>query len=219
MTYRLWINPIAWFSNAEVSGRVSNECILTLGVKPTIKRNRNPNFGSSTFPTYPKIIEKDLLTTKTITPPKFNSEFSPAKIVGKEDKPFLLGPGNFSGENSLVKLWEGVFLGWTSLEGTSHWPFLLGWFTYMNAWFLWVFITSVGIVTKTRETHVPMDPEKTGEIFSQKHPHQSPSQLVFCFRNGARFPLAFQYDGAESIHECWLSSCGYLGLCDDLSGL
>ena len=40
-------------------------------------------------------------------PPKFNSEFTPEKMVGKEDKPFLLGFGNFSGENSLLN-----FGGW-----------------------------------------------------------------------------------------------------------
>ena len=32
----------------------------------------------------------------SITPPKFNSEFTPEKCW-LEDDPFLLGPGNFSG--------------------------------------------------------------------------------------------------------------------------
>ena len=37
---------------------------------------------------------------KTITPPKFNSEFTPAKMVGKEDYNFLLGETvTFQGAN------------------------------------------------------------------------------------------------------------------------
>ena len=41
--------------------------------------------------------KKDSPEKVGFTPPKFNSEFTPEKMVGKEDKPFPIGKGNSSG--------------------------------------------------------------------------------------------------------------------------
>ena len=62
-------------------------------------------------------------------------------MLGKEDKPFLLGFGNFSGENSLLNFGVYTLNGWkgrnTSTKPTNILPNFHADLTWMEIYFLW----------------------------------------------------------------------------------